>query len=187
MKAGSVTAVATAAVLLAGCGNSADTPAPRGPVSQASSAAPATRTPTAVDRSPSPTEDQGPARLKIGQTFTGAGWKVTIYSAKFDGQADSEPDKGKVWVPADVKICNATTGESLPTPSWSSWQLKTTDDYHYSPPTSLPNRGSLPCLTPPQSCRKTAFAAGSPSSWIREAGSRRSVSSKTNCSVQARP
>ncbi|MDO3686501.1 hypothetical protein [Micromonospora sp. C28ISP2-4] len=146
MKAVSLSAVATAAVLLAGCGNSADTPAPRGPVSQASSAAPATRTPTAVDRSPSPTEDQGPARLKIGQTFTGAGWKVTIYSAKFDGQADSEPDKGKVWVPADVKICNATTGESLPTPSWSSWQLKTTDDYQLQPAdiTPEPRQPALP-------------------------------------------
>lgn len=146
MKAHPLLTTATAAVLLAGCGSSGDTPAPEGSVSLASSAASATGTPTATVRSPSPTEDQGPARLKIGQTFTGAGWRVTIYSAKFDGKADSEPDKGKVWVPVDVKICNATTGESLSTPSWSSWQLRTTDDYQLQPAdiTPEPRQPALP-------------------------------------------
>ncbi|WBB88144.1 MULTISPECIES: hypothetical protein [Micromonospora] len=146
MKARSLLSVTTATTLLAGCGTSDGTPTPREPISQASSGAPATETPTAADSSPSPTEGQGAARLKIGQTFAGAGWKITVYSAKYGGKADSEPDKGKVWVPADVKLCNVTTGESLPTPSWSSWQLKTTDDHQLQPAdiTPKPREPALP-------------------------------------------
>ncbi|MBF9134735.1 DUF4352 domain-containing protein [Plantactinospora sp. S1510] len=149
MKFYSLPAVAIATILLAGCGNSGDAPAPQGPAPQSSSAppaAPTARTPAAADSSPVPPEKQGPARLKIGQTYTGADAEVTIHSAKFGGRADSEPDKGKVWVPADVRICNTTKGEDLPTPSWSSWQLKTTDDYELQPAdiTPKPRQPALP-------------------------------------------
>ncbi|MBQ0906767.1 hypothetical protein [Micromonospora sp. U21] len=148
MKVRSLAAVVTATVLLTGCGNSGDTP-PQGAASQASSvvpAAPTAGTPTDAHSSPAPAEEQGPARLKIGQAYTGAGTAVTIYSAKLGGRADFEPDKGKVWVPADVKICNTTKGENLPTPSWSSWQLKTTDDYELQPAdiTPKPRQPALP-------------------------------------------
>ncbi|WP_146754751.1 hypothetical protein [Micromonospora noduli] len=148
MKARSLVAVVTAAVLLTGCGNSGDSP-PQGAAPQASSVvptAPTAGTPTATQSSPAPAEEQGPARLRIGQAYTGAGTEVTIYSAKLGGRADSEPDKGKVWVPADVKICNTTKGENLPTPSWSSWQLKTTDDYELQPAdiTPKPREPALP-------------------------------------------
>ncbi|MFG1843744.1 DUF4352 domain-containing protein [Micromonospora carbonacea] len=158
MRIVALSSVLAATILLVGCGNSGDGPAPRDSPRKTGLAAPSISSATNpdADRSPTPTEKQGPARLKIGQTYNAVSVKITIYSAKLGGRADSEPEDGKVWIPADVRICNTTKDESLSTPSWSSWQLKTTKDYELQPAdiTPEPREPALPYSATllPQDC-----------------------------------